>query len=405
MHYNILSMPNRKRKRKVDPGRLAVVGGVAIVIIALLNAGLFKGGSWIYSKFQGEDAILLADGSELEEVDPLVLKNRIDDVFKLSSLASLKEDVQTYMFNNELNDLKEQILNYLEENNVDQTKIAWAIQDLTTDAYIESDNASTNFTAASTYKLPLVMLWYDKVANGEVSMDSTYIFTENMKEEEDYENPSQPIVRKFRVGDSVTLAQLLSAAALYSDNVAGHMLFENLGGYSAYKQMALKYSDDPQDKDFTSSSVNVLNPNYTMDLVYTLYHDSGTYDELKYWLYKAAPGMFLNKNVNRGYIQKVGNIDEVRNVIGYLPGEFPYSVSIYSCIDKEQGEQIIADIGDICYNYFMNRYYSGDYDNYPLEERIYTGQVTVTPEYPLASVPDLPEDEIEANIIRSSNAD
>lgn len=250
------------------------------------------------------------------------------------------------------------------------------------------------------------MLWYDKIKEGSASYSDTLLYTANMKEVEDYENPTQPIVRKYRVGDSIPLENLLEAGALYSDNIAGHMLFENLGGYTAYKIMAADYSDSPQSKDFTDASVNVLNPDYTMDLAYKLYHDQGTYDDLKYWLINTATGSFLNRNGYKGYIQKIGNLDEVRNVIGYLPGEFPYSISIYSAIDKVEGEQVMADIGDICYNYFSQRYADGDYDAYPVEERVNIGQVTVTPEDPLSQIPDLPEDEIQASIIRKpSNTD
>lgn len=385
-----------KRKRRIDVKRLSLVAGAAVILVAALGTAI----GFAVKKISKPAEIKLADGSVLEPVDLPELRSQIEDVFKISSLKSLKEDIHTYLFNNQLDDLKTQINDYLKSQNADPSKIAWAIQDLTTGAFVESDNASDNFTAASTYKLPLMMLWYQKVANGEVSMDTPYLFSANMKEAEDYENPTQPIVRKYRVGDSIPLANLLEAGALYSDNVAGHILFENLGGYSAYKTQALQYSDDPQDTEFTSSAYNVLNPNYTMDLAKELYQDQGTYDELKYWLQQAGTNMFLNKNGYKGYIQKVGNIDEVRNVIGYLPGEFPYSVSVYSCIDKEQGEQIISDIGDICYSYFAGRYNNGDYESYPLEERISKGQVTVVPDDPISRIPDLPEEEINANIIR-----
>lgn len=395
-----------RRRRKLDKKRVAIVAGIALLCLALIVTGITYGIQFITGKMGGSDSVKLADGSRLERVILPDLKEQIHNEFKVSRLSTLKDEVATYIYNNQLNDLKEQINTYLSDNNIKSDEIAWAVQDLTTDAYIESDNATQNFTAASTYKLPLMMLWYDKIKEGSASYSDTLLYTANMKEVEDYENPTQPIVRKYRVGDSIPLENLLEAGALYSDNIAGHMLFENLGGYTAYKIMAADYSDSPQSKDFTDASVNVLNPDYTMDLAYKLYHDQGTYDDLKYWLINTATGSFLNRNGYKGYIQKIGNLDEVRNVIGYLPGEFPYSISIYSAIDKVEGEQVMADIGDICYNYFSQRYADGDYDAYPVEERVNIGQVTVTPEDPLSQIPDLPEDEIQASIIRKpSNTD
>ena len=365
----------RKRRKNIQIGshrvqtsRLVILVACLVCLLTGIGYGGYQGCEYIHRKLGHRKAVQLEDGTEIPFVKLETLRDEIQDVLCIKNLKHLRTDIQTYMFNNQLNDLKDQIGSYLKEHNVDESKIAWAVQDLSTGAYTESDNANENFTAASTYKLPLAMLWYEKVQEGSASMTDTFSLTERMLEKEDNENPDQPIGRKYRLGDRIPLSELLEGAALYSDNIAGHILFENLGGYSAYKVAALKYSDTLQAKEFTGTD-NVLNPHYTMNLMNYLYNHPGTFDDLKYWLYAAFPYSFLNHNAPYGYVQKVGNIEEVRNAVGLMPGEFPYSVSVYSCIDSKEGEAIIGDIGTICYNYFQNKYNSGFYDSSSTEEK------------------------------------
>lgn len=369
-------MPQKKPKRRLRKGAAAVL----IAGVLLAGAGVCWGLSALASHSSSESSVVLdANGQEVERVDLSGLKGRISDVLKKKALGSLRENIQTYIYNNELSDLKGQIVGYLNENNVDLSKISWAVQDLTTDAYVESDNAAQDFTAASTYKLPLCMLYYEMISNGAIKPTDTIEFTEQMREEEDKENPDQPIARKFKVGDRIQIDELLEAALVYSDNVAGHMLYENLGGYSNFKSAALRYSSEPQSKEFTSYQ-NVFNSHYMMDLVHYLYNTPGTFNDLKYWLKIATYDMFLNQSVPWTYIQKIGNIDATRNAVGYYNGEYPYSLTVYSSISKEEGEKILADLGSIVYNYFTNKYNSGFYNSYDRQRIIDLSSQIGTPE-------------------------
>lgn len=369
-------MHPKKRKRKYNRKRLAIVIAVPILCLVLvvgLIIGLVSAAS---ASNKEEEQVVLADGTVVDPVDLDSLQQEILDVFSYKSLGTLKERIQTDFYNNELSDLKAQIENYLSENNVDPDKISWAIQDLTTDAYIESDNATKDFTAASTYKLPLCALYYEAIQNGTVQMTDTLEFTENMKEEEDDENLNQPIHRKYAVGDKIQIDELLEAALLYSDNIAGHMLYENLGGYTAFKNMALKYSSATQSADFLSAQNNYFNANYMMNLVHYLYNTPDTFNSLKYWLTYATEDMFLNKDIPYTYIQKIGNIDSVRNAIGWNVGNAPFSICVYSDISKDEGEKILADLGVLVYNYFQDKYNSGYYDSYDMDHIAYLNNMT-----------------------------
>lgn len=370
------TLRRKTASRRLNQKRLNILLASAAAVVVLAGFGGYKTYEYFHEKSRIRKPVVLEDGQELPFVDLQNLREEVTDVFTMKNLGHLKTDIQTFLFNNQLNDLKDQINSYLKENNVDTSKIAWAVQDLSTNAYTESDNAHQNFIAASTYKLPLCMLWYEKVQDGTASMSDTFELTEKMLEKEDTENPDQPIGRKYRLGDRIPLSELLEGTALYSDNIAGHILFENLGGYVNYKVQALKYTDTLQDKDFTSGK-NVLNPHYTMNLVNYMFNHPGTFDDLKFWLYAALTDNFLNKAAPLGYIQKIGNNEEVRNAIGLMPGAFPYSVSVYSAIDEKEGEKIIGDIGLICYNYFSDKYNSGFYDESLLEGNLQKSHMNV----------------------------
>lgn len=356
----------RKRKRKLKKERLIILGVLAALFIGLVGFGTHKAVAYFNNhRLAKEEMEMRAE--KYNETTLASLAGRVDSAFVMNRLEPLSTEISDYFFNNQLSDLKDRILAYISDHNLDPAKISWAVQDLTTNAYIESDNARTNFVAASTYKLPLAMLWYEKLANGEANMDDTYLFTEDMKEVEDLEDPQQPIHLKYQVGDRIPLKEILECALQYSDNIAGHMLFEYYGGWSAYRQAITKYSDAVQDQDFLKS--NVFNVDYMMDLLYHLYHTQGTYDEAKYWLELAIPNWYFNSNYPYGYLQKIGNNGPVRNSAGFIEGDFPFSLAVYTNLGIEDGDQALADIGQICYEYFQERYYSGFYENYPVYDK------------------------------------
>lgn len=280
---------------------------------------------------------------------------------KLIQLVDLKNIIIADYQENSLFDLKQQINAYLNEHNFDPNKVSWSVQDLITQEMTQSNNAKQNFTAASTYKLPLCVYYYEEIARGNISPSDTLEYTEAMREKEDDENLNQPIHRKYKVGDKIQIDELLEAALLYSDNIAGHMLYEHIGGYDKFKEIVAQYTDQPQTEDFFSEQSNVINADYMTRLLHYIYNTPGTFNDLKFWLQYTAYDTFLNRNVPGTYIQKIGNIDEVRNAVGISNGMAPFTLSIYSCISKTDGMNLLADIGQLCLNYFENRYNSNYY--------------------------------------------
>lgn len=363
----------RQRKRPSSQRMLILMIAAAIAVVALgygtytLCHALFSPktvnqapavGSTEKKKDRTSSSTKSESSSEITSQSASVQVS-LSDEEAYAAMRSMRDTIDKAYVDDQLVDLGEQIRAYLSEHNIDQSKISWAVQDLTTEAIVESDNAKEDFTAASTYKLPLCMYYYEQIAEGKIDPNQKLLYSEEMREEEDKENLGQPIHRKYQVGDEIQIDELLEAALLYSDNIAGHMLYENLGGWQAFKTIVARYSPYEQSENFYKT--NVLSSDYMMRLLAIIYNTPGTFNDLKYWLQNASIDTYLNRNMSGHYIQKIGNINEVRNAGGISNGSAPFTLSIYSCIDKHQGQDVIADLAVLVNDYFVNKYNSGFY--------------------------------------------
>lgn len=366
-----------RKRMKYNPLRLGIVVGIALCMVILVFAGGFS--LFRSLKNKGKET-----ASSVVSVESLTSEEQaqIDALNeqKSAALVQLITNIDGRVNKNSMEDLKIQIEDYLASKNIDPSKISWTVQDLVTDEFIESSNAKTNFTAASTYKFPLAVYYYEEIAAGRINPSDTIEFTENMKEKEDDENLSQPIHRKYNVGDKIPIDELLNAALLYSDNIAGHMLYENLGGYTKYKELISKYSDQPQTSDFYQENKNVYNAEFMMHLMHYVYNTPETFNDLKYFLQYASTDSFLNRSMEGYYIQKVGNLNEVRNSVGLSNGIPPYSLVVYSNISKDEGLNVLDDLGVMVAEYFNQRYANGFYDGIDMTKYVELNSQMSTPE-------------------------
>ncbi len=381
----------KKRRLRYDPVRLGIVVVAAIAIVCAACFSVYGIVNMLSSHKKDPIADASSQQSSISSTSSMVSSSgqitasvAADPSPALVKLSTAKNTMEAMFEDNSLADLKVQINDYLANKGIDASKVSWAVQDLVTGETVESSNARQNFTAASTYKLPLCVYYYEEIAAGRINPNDTLVYTEEMREEEDDENLNQPIHRKYKVGDRIQIDELLEAALLYSDNIAGHMLYSNLGGYSEFKEIVSKYASVPQTADFYTESENVINADYMMRLLKYVYETPGTFNDLKYWLQYTAPDSFLNRDVPYTYIQKIGNINEVRNAVGIYNGTAPFTLSIYSCASKKEGLDILGEVGAMCLTYFTNRYYNGVYANYDM-----------TPYYELNAQMSNPPDVIE----------
>ena len=238
--------------------------------------------------------------------------------------------------------LAKEIEAYFQENNIDHESVSYCITDLKHNIKY-SMNEKDEFIAGSIYKLPLAMLYYDKVNSGDYTMESTLPYSGYMHED------AGVISSNYTIGSQIPLSELLDAAIVYSDNDAGHILYENLGGWKEYKEAMQKYTDSISENYY--SAENITTANTMNDVVSYLYKNKANYKDLITNMKKAEPGEYLDKIIQQNMPQKYGMYNYVYNSVGFVDCETPYSIVVLTSLG-EKGVDVMANINSIAYAHF-----------------------------------------------------
>lgn len=231
---------------------------------------------------------------------------------------------------------------YFQENGIDHEKVAYCITDLEHNIKY-SMNEKDEFIAASIYKLPLAMLYYDKVNEGEYTLDSTFTYSGYMHED------AGVISSDYGIGSQVPLSDLLNDLIIYSDNDAGHILYENLGGWKEYKEAMTKYTDSISENYYTMD--NVTTANTMNDVVTYLYDHKEDYKGLIKNMEEAEPGEYLDRDTQLSMSQKYGMYDSALNSVGFVECNTSYSIVVLTSLG-DKGADVMANINRIAYEHF-----------------------------------------------------
>lgn len=238
--------------------------------------------------------------------------------------------------------LEKDIEAYFQENGIDHEKVAYCITDLEHNIKY-SMNEKDEFIAASIYKLPLAMLYYDKVNEGEYTLDSTFTYSGYMHED------AGVISSDYGIGSQVPLSDLLNDLIIYSDNDAGHILYENLGGWKEYKEAMTKYTDSISENYYTMD--NVTTANTMNDVVTYLYDHKEDYKGLIKNMEEAEPGEYLDRDTQLSMPQKYGMYDSALNSVGFVECNTLYSIVVLTSLG-DKGADVMANINRIAYEHF-----------------------------------------------------
>lgn len=231
---------------------------------------------------------------------------------------------------------------YFQENGIDHEKVAYCITDLEHNIKY-SMNEKDEFIAASIYKLPLAMLYYDKVNEGEYTLDSTFTYSGYMHED------AGVISSDYGIGSQVPLSDLLNDLIIYSDNDAGHILYENLGGWKEYKEAMTKYTDSISENYYTMD--NVTTAKTMNDVVTYLYDHKEDYKGLIKNMEEAEPGEYLDRDTQLSMPQKYGMYDSALNSVGFVECNTSYSIVVLTSLG-DKGADVMANINRIAYEHF-----------------------------------------------------
>lgn len=197
-------------------------------------------------------------------------------------------------------------------------------------------NEDAYFVAASTIKMPIAMLYYDKIQEGELSIDDTIIYTSDC-----YEEGAGTTAYTYSVGSKIPISFLIEQSIVNSDNTAINILIKNLG-YNNCKTQIANYSDTELSEDFFSS--NIISAKYAYNVVNYLYENMQNYEELITYLEKSSNGEYLKKYISDYDVaHKYGSYNGCVHDYGIVFGESTYLIGVFTK-NISNADELIAKI-------------------------------------------------------------
>lgn len=238
----------------------------------------------------------------------------------------------------------EQIIElYLIENNIKEDQISVYITDLVHDQEVKI-NHRTPFIAASIYKLPLAMVYYDELNAGSIPKNQSYYY-------QDYQyEAGGPVGEYFYPGDLIELDYLLEVMIRVSDNTAGHILYNNFGGWEVFREEATKYSTKAVNNKYYEAD-NYLTTQYTNELLKYIYDHQQEYKKLLLDMENSFPTQYLNETIPYTTLQKTGYYDEHSGSVGLVLDEHPYCISVLTNLGYD-GIVHMGNINQLVYDYY-----------------------------------------------------
>lgn len=332
---------------------LVVIAAVAIVAVFGTFKGISSGVKWLmYRNKETVNTIILGDGQKFataaNSVAKKIASSKIaQEEAKLKAQASTEETKRQELEMTTLVDLQDEINAFLKKKKIKEDDISYKIIDIATGKAAESENSHCNMLAGSVYKLPLSLLWYDMIDEGEVKYSDKFEWGSYVTETEGR------MQEKWEEGDFISLEDILAFTLKYSDNVGGHILYEEYGGWTKFKKDITQYSDHPQDTEFFGKQ-NYLNAEFMCDVWMHIYENQDKYSQLIYYLTIAAPDDFLNYKKQVEMVQKVGFYKEHINSTGLSLNGRPYVISVFTNLG-EDAIPVMGEINKMAYEYINDK--------------------------------------------------
>lgn len=210
-------------------------------------------------------------------------------------------------------------------------------------------NEDTLFNAASTIKVPLNMLYYDRLISGEIKENTTYVLKSSDVEEGDGET-----LIKYKLNQSIPLDFLQRQSIVNSDNTATNMLIRGLGGFSTFRKLLCTFDEQTYPSRFYTE--NVVNMHYMLQVMKHLYENQDTYGTLIENMKQASEGLYLQKSSDDFEIaQKYGLYASNLHSIGIVYTPKPYIVGIYTD-NVLNSEDIIVELNEWLIAYQLQKF-------------------------------------------------
>ena len=198
------------------------------------------------------------------------------------------------------------------------------------------DNQDKYFKGASTVKVPVAMIYYYKIKNGELTLESTLQYTSD-----DYEAGGGTTASTYSVGEYIPISFLLEQSIINSDNTAVNILIDGIG-YRKCRELMAQYSDEEFIEDFYTS--NLTKASFGFDIINHIYQNQENYQELIGYMKQSSFGEYLKKyiteyDVAHKYGSYAGNVHDY----GIVFADSPYLIGVYTQ-NVPDADELIANI-------------------------------------------------------------
>ena len=317
----------------------------ALIILAVI--ALLLGGFLHYSKNAetpvDDEPRVNTENPNVESVPEIEVESEPE--IEVESEPEIEVEVEPEVI--DLQNLEDLINDYLTTNDIDTDLMGYKITDLVSNETIGL-NTEQEYIAASIYKLPIAMIYYDGIDEGIYSYDDSILYEDGMGE------IGGPVYDYYYPGEYLELDYLLNVMIEQSDNTSAHMLYEILGGWESYREMALKYTNEPAYPQFYAWE-NYLTVEFTNDLLLHIYDNQNKYERLLIDMSNAQQDHYLNYNMNNTIPQKTGNNLRGVGAVGIMLENHPYAISFLSHFDFWRAHEIMGEISEITYNFFIQQ--------------------------------------------------
>ena len=245
------------------------------------------------------------------------------------------EQVEEVVEPTEDEEIKNLITEIKTQNNLTEENFAFFYYNPQTQKYY-FDNQSKYFKAASTVKVPVAIMYYDKIKNGELTKESTLQYTSD-----DYEEGGGTTASLYSVGDNVPISYLLEQSIVNSDNTAVNILIDGIG-YRKCREQIAEFSDEQFTEEFYTTNLTTADLGY--NIINRIYQNQTDYEELIGFMKKSSNGEYLKKyvteyDVAHKYGSYAGNVHDY----GIVYSDSPYLIGVYTQ-GVSGADELIANI-------------------------------------------------------------
>lgn len=321
---------SRKEKRRLEKLKKAkrrkqFFRCLIIIIAIIISYNKFTKKEKVIKQISKEDKIKQETIVEtIEETKGVISKEE----YEIADYNAIEEKYVIVSYAEELKEesleVKEIVEKYIKNKNLSEDNFGFFYYNPNNQKYYFY-NSETYFTAASTIKVPLAIVYYDKIINGEISKETTLLY-----KTEHYEEGSGATSSIYKPGNYIPISFLLEQMIVNSDNTATQILKSGLGeSDNAYRKLITEYSNRDLKTEFYLE--NVISTGYGYDVIKYLWDNQERYTELIEYMKKSSGGGYLKKEITTCEIaHKYGSYNGNIHDYGIVYAKNSYLIGIFT---------------------------------------------------------------------------